>query len=178
MKRSHISVPAMAIVLVDGNNVMGSRADGWWRNRAEAALRLVDDIAPVARAHGGEWTIVFDAPRPTGLWPHDCVAVLHAGHRRRDAADDRIVDLVHSLACPATALVYTSDARLRARVNALGARVAGARALLDEMAAMRNATKPDGSVPTSRIEPRHIVSGNAGVSGGPAPETAARHRET
>ena len=177
MKKSHVSAPVMAVVLVDGNNVMGSRADGWWRNRAEAALRLVDDIAPVARAHGGEWTIVFDGPGPTGLPPHDCVAVLHAGHRQRDAADDRIVDLADALTYPATALVYTSDAQLRARVHALGARVAGARALLDEIAAMRNTTKPDGSVPTSRIEPRNLVNDNASVPGGLAPESAARHRE-
>ena len=33
-------------VLVDGNHVMGSRPDGWWRNRAKAAERLVADIAP------------------------------------------------------------------------------------------------------------------------------------
>ena len=47
-------------VLVDGNNVMGSRPDGWWRNRAKAEQRLVADIVPVARSLGGTWTVVFD----------------------------------------------------------------------------------------------------------------------
>ena len=47
-------------VLVDGNNVMGSRPDGWWRDRAGAAQRLVAEIIPLALDRGGVWTIVFD----------------------------------------------------------------------------------------------------------------------
>ena len=123
-------------VLVDGNNVMGSRPDGWWRNRAEAAQRLVADIVPVARSLGGTWTVVFDGAEPPLMLPQERVSVVHTGHGRRDGADDRIVELVGALPDPAMALVYTSDAGLRARVHALGARVAGARSLLDEIAAV------------------------------------------
>ena len=75
--------------------------------------------------------------------------MVHTGHVRRDCADDRIVELITALPDPATALVYNSDAGLRARVRALGAKVAGARALLDEIAAARIATEPgarDGGV--------------------------------
>jgi 8-oxo-dGTP diphosphatase len=36
-------------VIVDGANVMGSRPDGWWRDRAGAALRLRDQLADLAR---------------------------------------------------------------------------------------------------------------------------------
>ena len=81
--------------------------------------------------------------------PHEFLAVVHTGHVRRDGADDRIVALVTALPDPATALVYTSDAGLRARVHALGAKVAGARALLDEIAAVRITAEPgarDGGV--------------------------------
>ncbi|MDD9981604.1 MAG: NYN domain-containing protein [Gammaproteobacteria bacterium] len=127
-------------VLVDGNNVMGSRPDGWWRNRAEAAQRLVADIVPVARSLGGTWTVVFDGAQPPLMRLPERVSVVHTGHGRRDGADDHIVALVGALPDPALALVYTSDAGLRARVHALGARVAGARALLDEIAAVREAT--------------------------------------
>ena len=129
-------------VLVDGNNVMGSRPDGWWRNRAEAAQRLVADIVPVARSLGGTWTVVFDGAEPPVMLPQERVCVVHTGHGRRDGADDRIVELVGALPDPAVALVYTSDAGLRARVHALGARVAGARSLLDEIAAVRDAKGP------------------------------------
>ena len=125
-------------VLVDGNNVMGSRPDGWWRNRAEAAQRLVADIVPVARSLGGTWTVVFDGAAPPPIPPQERVSVVHTGHGRRDGADDRIVELVSALPDSAMALVYTSDAGLRARVHALGARIAGARALLDEISAVRD----------------------------------------
>ena len=127
-------------VLVDGNNVMGSRPDGWWRNRAGAAERLAAEIAPLALRRGGAWTIVFDGPGPPGMAasPHELLAVVYAGPARRDGADDRIVELVEALPDPAAALVYTSDSALRARLHALGAEVAGARALLDETAAVHD----------------------------------------
>jgi hypothetical protein len=36
-------------IIVDGANVVGSRPDGWWRDRAGAAVRLRDELAPLAR---------------------------------------------------------------------------------------------------------------------------------
>ena len=129
-------------VLVDGNNVMSARPDGWWRNRTEAAQRLVAEIVPLVLGGGRAWTIVFDGPTPPGMAsPHECLVVVHAGHSRRDGADDRIVELPGALPDPASALVYTSDSALRARVRALGARVAGARALLEEIASASDTTK-------------------------------------
>ena len=147
MKEPDLAAQVATTVFVDGNNVMGARADGWWRNRAEAALRLVDDIAPVARARGGEWTIVFDGPGPARRQPPHFVAVVHVGHHRRNAADDRIVELIDALPRPETALVYTSDAGLRARVHELGAQVAGARPLLDAIAARRHEVQANGGGP-------------------------------
>jgi hypothetical protein len=35
-------------VIVDGANVVGSRPDGWWRDRAGAAVRLYDNLARLA----------------------------------------------------------------------------------------------------------------------------------
>ena len=124
-------------VFVDGNNVMGARPDGWWRDRAKAARRLVAEIAPLALGHGGAWTIVFDGQAPSEMASSpECLNVLHTGHGRRDRADDRIMELVRARRDPATSLVYTSDAALRDRVHALGAQVAGTRALLHEIAAL------------------------------------------
>ena len=133
-----MSPAVQSTVFVDGNNVMGSRPDGWWRDRARAARRLVAEIAPLALRHGGAWTIVFDGQAPPGMASSlECLTVLHTGHGRRDGADDRIVELVGARRDRATSLVYTSDAALRDRVHALGAQVAGARALLNEIAALR-----------------------------------------
>jgi rRNA-processing protein FCF1 len=42
----------MARWLVDGNNVMGSRPDGWWRDRRAAMQRVVNELDDRARATG------------------------------------------------------------------------------------------------------------------------------
>src|SRR3954465_935912 len=44
-----MSVPAVSVplVIVDGANVVGSVPDGWWRDRAGAAVRLRDRLGPV-----------------------------------------------------------------------------------------------------------------------------------
>jgi hypothetical protein len=34
-------------IIVDGANVVGSRPDGWWRDRPGAAIRLRDQLAPL-----------------------------------------------------------------------------------------------------------------------------------
>ena len=102
-------------MFVDGNNVMGSRPDGWWRDRAGAARRIVAEIALLARNRKGVWTVVFDGPGPCGTEPSpEYLTVIYAGHGGRDSADDRIVELVGALPGRAMALVYTSDAALRA----------------------------------------------------------------
>ena len=47
-------------IVVDVANVMGSRPDGWWRDRAGAAVRLHADIARLA---GSGRAILPDEPR-------------------------------------------------------------------------------------------------------------------
>ena len=134
---------AQSRVFADGNNVMGSRPDGWWRDRAEAARRLVAEIIPLALGHGGVWTIVFDGKEPPRMPPSpECIIMVHTGHGRRDGADDRIVELVHVQPVPAASLVYTSDAKLRIRVKALGTQVMGSGTLLSQIAAFRATMEP------------------------------------
>ena len=134
---------AQSRVFVDGNNVMGSRPDGWWRDRAEAARRLVAEIIPLALGHGGVWTIVFDGKEPTAMpLPPECLAVIHTGHGRRNGADDRILELVDALPNWTAFLVYTSDAKLRTRVEALGTQVVGSGTLLRQIATSRGTMEP------------------------------------
>ena len=56
-------------IIVDGANVVGSRPDGWWRDRAGAAVRLHDNLAKLAeRGHqgipAGELATIEPAPTP------------------------------------------------------------------------------------------------------------------
>ena len=116
--------------LIDASNVIGVRPDGWWRDRASAARRLI----AVVRALGEPATIVLDAGPDDLLGESEGVTVVRAGRRGRDAADDEIVRLLREDDDPAGVTVVTSDAALAARVRALGARVEGAgtfRARLD-----------------------------------------------
>jgi predicted RNA-binding protein with PIN domain len=126
-------VPARLIV--DGNNVIGSRPDGWWRDRAGATRRLVASLQLLARASGDRISVVLDgrplADLPEGL--HEGVLVAYATRSGRDAADDRIVDEVARDQDPPSLVVVTSDRGLAERVRALGARVEGAGALLDRL---------------------------------------------
>ena len=118
------------MLVVDGNNVMGSRPDGWWKDRAGAARRLVEQI--------GEWAtedvlVYFDgAPHP-GMPAPDHVEVRYATRRGRDAADDDIAAYVASHDVPSDLRVVTSDADLARRVRGAGAEVVGARWLVDRL---------------------------------------------
>jgi predicted RNA-binding protein with PIN domain len=119
--------------LVDGNNVMGARPDGWWRDRAGAARRLVAALEVYAAATGEEVAVVFDG-RPTEV-EAERVDVGWAQRRGPDAADDVIAARAAADPDPASLVVVTSDARLAERVRAAGAAVEGAGAFrrrLDE----------------------------------------------
>jgi 8-oxo-dGTP diphosphatase len=51
-------------IVIDVANVMGSRPDGWWRDRAGAAVRLHAEVVELA-AHG-PLTLPPDATQPGG----------------------------------------------------------------------------------------------------------------
>ncbi len=121
------------LVVVDGNNVMGSRPDGWWRDRSGAARRLVGQLGDWAARTGRDVLVVFDGAPPAGLVARERVEVRFASRRGRDAADDDIAAFVAADAAPERLRVVTSDAELAHRVRAQGAEVAGARELLDQL---------------------------------------------
>jgi predicted RNA-binding protein with PIN domain len=105
--------------IVDGMNVIGSRPDGWWRDRAKAMRSLAADLA--AWAEGRAVTVVFDG-RPLEVSAPGVEAVF-ASRRGPNAADDDIVELVRSAGDPAALNVVTSDGDLSRRVRDLGAEV-------------------------------------------------------
>jgi hypothetical protein len=117
--------------LVDGMNVVGSRPDGWWRDRRGAMRRLVEELC----ALGEPVTVVLDG-RPFDLDAAGAVEVRFASRGGRDAADDDIAALVAADPDPAGLRVVTSDTGLEARVRGSGAEVMGAGAFrrrLDEL---------------------------------------------
>jgi 8-oxo-dGTP diphosphatase len=123
-------------VVVDAANVMGSRPDGWWRDRAGAAARLHGQLAALAdRGLPGlpselalppltHWyprfvLVVEGAARRASLPPAERVrAVLAPG-----SGDDAIV--AEAAALPGRRLVVTADRELRRRCQAAGASVTG-----------------------------------------------------
>ena len=119
-------------VIVDGNNVIGSRPDGWWRDRTGAARRLIASLQVLAERDGDRIAVVLDG-RPLPDVPEGVyrgVLVAYATRAGRDAADDRIAEEVGRDRDPASLVVVTSDRGLADRVRALGATVEGAGSLL------------------------------------------------
>jgi predicted RNA-binding protein with PIN domain len=106
--------------LVDGMNLIGSRPDGWWRDRPRAMRELVEDL----RGLGEPVTVVFDG-RPFDLAESGPVEVRFASRRGRNAADDDIAQLVDEADEPQEWRVVTSDRDLGERVRARGAEVVG-----------------------------------------------------
>jgi len=126
-------------IVVDVANVMGSRPDGWWRDRAGAAVRL---HAEVVRLAASGRAILPDDPGPPGwvmvlegaaraavkqVGESDAAGPVEPGEVRvvqaRGSGDDTIVAVVREL--PGRRVVVTADRELRARCVAAGAAIMG-----------------------------------------------------
>ncbi len=112
--------------LVDGMNVIGSRPDGWWRDRRGAMRRLVAQLDEFAASLDEPLTVVLDGA-PFDL-AGERVEVSFARRRGPNAADDDIAELAE-----AGDTVVTSDRELAGRVRAKGAEVLGVRGFRDRL---------------------------------------------
>ena len=108
--------------IVDGMNIIGSRPDGWWRDRTGAMRALAADLARWAADSGEQVTLVLDG-RERDLGEHAGITV-----RWAPVADDLIAELV---AGDSEACVATSDRGMIARLG--GARVEGAKAFRERL---------------------------------------------
>ena len=107
---------------VDGNNVYGSRPDGWWNDRPAAQRRLAQQVAEWCRTHDDPVVLVYDAPLAdeTALLAGGNLTIVESRRRGRDAADHDIVeyagDALAGVDDPHEVVVVTSDRGLRARL--------------------------------------------------------------
>jgi hypothetical protein len=128
----------MTFLLVDAANVVGSRPDGWWRDRAGATARLLARLSAL---------VGRSLPRPDGgLVTCDAVVAVVEGQARdvpapdgvlveraEGSGDDALAACADRLAAEGTALlVVTADRGLRARLPA-GTPVAGPGWLLRQL---------------------------------------------
>lgn len=137
------------MLLIDTANVVGSRPDGWWRDRAGATIRLIAQVGAAAatgRITGPVVMVLEGGGRraaPEGV--RGGVEIVHAGGE----GDDMLVELAAGTgAGPAggaggdgsaggrvTVRVVTADRALGQRLRAAGAAVVGPRWLLDRLEA-------------------------------------------
>lgn len=120
----------MEVLVVDAANVVGSRPDGWWRDRPGAARRLHDRIDSAGLAFD-EVVLVLEGAARRGQ-PEGRTGRLRTIHAT-GSGDDAIVDLVRSYGDDDSITVVTADRELRARVEAEGAATAGPGWLLDRL---------------------------------------------
>ena len=113
------------MLLIDAANVVGSRPDGWWRDRPGAARRLVERLR-AATAIERPITVVLEG-RATAGAPEGEVDGVRVVHAPGDGDD--------TLAALATAGVtlVTADRGLAERARDNGAAVVGPRSLLERL---------------------------------------------
>jgi predicted RNA-binding protein with PIN domain len=110
--------------LVDASNVIGSRPDGWWRDREGATERLLSALREFA-GPDDDVVVVLDAGPASWAGRSGDLEVAIAPRRGRNAADDEIARRLAADDDPASVRVVTSDNDLAARARALGASVVG-----------------------------------------------------
>jgi hypothetical protein len=131
----------VTVLLVDAANVVGSRPDGWWRDRAGATERLLTRLVRLPGHPGlgpdgapldcGEVIAVVEGRAREVSAPGDLRVVRAAG-----SGDDALVSCAVELAgAGRPVLVVTADRGLRDRLPA-GTRIAGPGWLLDRLDAL------------------------------------------
>ena len=123
----------MQVLVVDGANVVGSRPDGWWRDRAGAARRLHARLLATALPLD-EVVLVLEGDarhgRRAGQEGH--VRTVHAERSGDDAIVDEVIKQV-AVGDGRDVIVVTADRQLRDRVETAGASSRSPGWLLDQL---------------------------------------------
>jgi hypothetical protein len=123
------------VLLVDAANVVGSRPTGWWKDRAGAAERFVEQVRASNSSGGLARPVIVvlegQARRGVGEGVADGVEVVHAAGE----GDDTLADI--AAAAPGPLTLVTADRQLANRVRRSGVEVVGPTWLLDRLDASR-----------------------------------------
>ncbi|HEY0951950.1 hypothetical protein [Nocardioides sp.] len=121
----------ISTLVVDAANVVGSRPDGWWKDRAGAARRLHEALM-LADTGYDDVVLVLEGGAKGGVKAgrDGHVRTVHAkGH-----GDDTILDQARQAAeRGGRVAVVTADRMLQARVQGVGAVALGPSWLLDQL---------------------------------------------
>ncbi|WP_067813748.1 hypothetical protein [Nocardia inohanensis] len=115
------------LIVVDAANVVGSKPNGWWRDRPGAARRLLQDLTTLPDA--SRIVVVLEGAANSAAAESDFPPLRLV--KAEASGDDAIVEVVAAATGPVT--VVTADRGLRTRVEALGATTAGPRWLWDAL---------------------------------------------
>ena len=123
----------MEVLIIDGANVMGSRPDGWWRDRPGAARSLRQKLSN-ADLPQNEAVLLLEGEARRGVHTgqEGRIRTVHAA----GSGDDAIVDeTLRQLGVGdgREVIVVTADRELRDRVEAVGASTKGPKWLLDQL---------------------------------------------
>jgi len=108
--------------IVDAMNVIGSRPDGWWKNRSRAMAALVEQLDRWAPTQSLPVTVVFERPMSPPI-VSSVIEIANAPRAAPNSADDEIVRLIEADDRPHEVTVVTSDSTLADRVRSAGASV-------------------------------------------------------
>jgi predicted RNA-binding protein with PIN domain len=119
------------VLVVDSANVVGSRPDGWWKDRGAATRRLHERLMIADLSHDEVVLVLEGGARGGVRRGRDAhVRVTHAS----GTGDDAIVAEVTILRKAGHEVTgVTADRMLQARLEGLGAQVVGPNWLLDQL---------------------------------------------
>ncbi|MBS1676509.1 MAG: NYN domain-containing protein [Actinobacteria bacterium] len=118
--------------VVDAMNVIGSRPDGWWRDRDRAIRRLVGQVDRWAEGGRERVTVMLEREPRAGLRA-ERVEIAWASAGGADAADREILARLPDWLAEDEVIVVTSDRDLRTKAIAAGAEVAPSRRFRAEL---------------------------------------------
>jgi predicted RNA-binding protein with PIN domain len=117
--------------VVDAMNVIGSRPDGWWRDRGRAIERLIAQLE--LWADGEERVTVMLEHEPRWALTAERVEIAWASVEGADAADREILARLPDWLAADEVVVVTSDRDLKAKALAAGAEVVPSRPFRAEL---------------------------------------------